>query len=373
MLAGIWKRGLVFVLSVSLLYGVVYAYPSGGSFPPKFEFINGYWYDSWQINRNAAWGKNGYLPNIMYEAIDTAADQAYGWGMEFKQAFSKRVTRAGAILSFVQSWTAYGLDEEYVSIEGKPQPEWAWNADEMAYMMKKVFESKGIVRGDCEDLTILCATIYLGAGFDIALVHAHSHIAFMIWLPDYPDANIYWDLEDGRGKGWVWIETTGKRNPLGWTPPDFRDGKFDTHIFRSRLSEYLYVNDVVHSPAEPDPVTNVKVTASVNHTYKEIINVTLGYSVDLGPEKRVAMSKVTSMIYEGIIPPQREGSSVEYYIQAYVKGGETVRSGKLSYGVESKILGMSAKTFYLASLLTAILAAVSVVIKWRNVRRRLRP
>jgi len=221
MSAGIWKKIVLFLVSVSLLSTTVFASPSGGSCPPKFEFVNGHYYDSWQMDRNSPWGKNGYMPNLMYESIDSAADLAFGWGVEFRKAYPNKITRAGAILSFIQSWTAYGSDEEYVIMDEKPQIEWAWNGDEMAYKMKEVFDSKDLARGDCEDLAFLCGTIYLGAGFDVAIVNPPGHVALLIWLPEYPNANIYWDLGDGEGLGWIWVEATGRRNPLGWTPSDF--------------------------------------------------------------------------------------------------------------------------------------------------------
>ena len=47
----------------------------------------------------------------------------------------------------------------------------------------------------------------------------------MIWLPEFSNANSYWDISnDDRDAGWIWVEATGSSNPLGWTPPDFRDG-----------------------------------------------------------------------------------------------------------------------------------------------------
>lgn len=328
MLSGMWKKGLaMLMLSVALLSATVYAHSSGGSYPPTFEFVNGHWYDSWQIDRNSPWGKNGYMPNLMHESIDSAADLAFGWGADFKKAYPNKITRAGAILSFVQSWTAYGLDKEWVTMDGEAQAEWAWNADEMAYMIKEAFDSKDIVRGDCEDFSFLCGVIYLGAGFDVALVNPPGHVALLIWLPEYPNANIYWDLDDGRGSGWIWIEATGKRNPLGWTPQDFSNGKFDTYIFKNQLLEYLSVSDVAYSPSKPDPGTDVEVTAFVNHTLMEIVNVTLAYSVEFGPETRVIMSKVTSMIFSGVIPRQRNSDTVEFYIQVFAKGGEMTKSG----------------------------------------------
>ena len=65
----------------------------------------------------------------------------------------------------------------------------------------------------------------MGAGFDAAIVDATDHAALLIWLPEFSNANNYWDLpNDDRDAGWIWVEATGESNPLGWTPPDFEDG-----------------------------------------------------------------------------------------------------------------------------------------------------
>jgi hypothetical protein len=71
------------------------------------------------------------------------------------------------------------------------------------------------------------ATLYEAAGIDAAIVDAPEHVALLIYLPDYPNANNYWDLtDDNKGTGWIWVEATGSKNPLGWTPSDFTDGEW---------------------------------------------------------------------------------------------------------------------------------------------------
>jgi hypothetical protein len=93
----------------------------------------------------------------------------------------------------------------------------------MAHAFNETTGVKAI--GDCEDMAFLCGTIYVGAGFDAAIVDAPEHVALLIWLPEFSNANCYWNLTtDGRDAGWIWVEATGSSNPLGWTPPDFIDG-----------------------------------------------------------------------------------------------------------------------------------------------------
>jgi hypothetical protein len=82
-------------------------------------------------------------------------------------------------------------------------------------------------------MTFLCGTIYVGAGFDAAIIDAPGHCALLIWLPEFSNANNYWDISDGRGAGWIWVEATGSSNPLGWTPPDFEDGGWTAYPINS--------------------------------------------------------------------------------------------------------------------------------------------
>jgi hypothetical protein len=189
----------------------------------SFTFEDGEWYDNWGINRNYYGGPNGYLPTLAGETLGENKELAYGIGGTFQANYPGQTERAAAILKYVQKWTIYGYDSENVVREGVSQEEWAWNADEMA----RAFDETTGVRavGDCEDMAFLCGTIYVGAGFDAAVVDATDHAALLIWLPEYSNANAYWDLpNDGRDAGWIWVEATGSSNPLGWTPPDYQNG-----------------------------------------------------------------------------------------------------------------------------------------------------
>jgi hypothetical protein len=189
----------------------------------SFTLRRGDWYDNFGINRNYYGGTDGYLPNLADETLGENKELAYSIGERFQDDYSIKTERAVAILKYVQKWTEYGYDSDNVIRNGIAQDEWAWNADEMAHAFNETTGAKAI--GDCEDLAFLCATIFIGAGFDAAIVDATDHVALLIWLPEFSNADYYWDIpNDGREAGWIWVEATGSSNPLGWTPPDFEDG-----------------------------------------------------------------------------------------------------------------------------------------------------
>jgi len=196
--------------------------PSSG-----FTYRQGDWFDSFGIDRSYYGGPDGYLPNLANETIGDNAELAYSTGVWFKDNYLSTSGRAEAILKYVQTWVEYGYDSDNVVRDGVSQDEWAWNADEMAHQIDQSAGTKAV--GDCEDMAFLCCTIYTAAGIDAAVVDAPEHVACLIWLPDYANADYYWDIGDGRGHGWIWAEATGNSNPLGWTPEDYSNGEWSAY------------------------------------------------------------------------------------------------------------------------------------------------
>jgi hypothetical protein len=297
-----------FILIYSI--NIAYAIPSGGVFPPKFYYKNGDWYDSWDYNRNYYAGEHGFLPNVAYESLGSDKELAYDIGLWFNDNYDDKVERAEAILNYIQKWTEYGYDEENVFRNGVAQEEWAWNADEMAHMFNETTNTVAI--GDCEDLSFLSATIYFAAKFDVAIVDAPEHVALLIWLPEYDNANYYWDIGDGRDYGWIWVETTGEANPLGWTPPDFSDGNWDT--YNIAFSKFT----VEYSPKNPTAEDDVTVKATIESSISVADNVILNYDTEDDSGEIQMINK--GLYYEGIIPKQLDGTRV--IVKVYAKDHE---------------------------------------------------
>jgi hypothetical protein len=267
------------------------------------------------------------MPNIAYETLGTNKELAYSIGESFKTSYGSKVQRAVAILQYVQRWTDYGYDADNVrASDGTPQSEWAWNADEMAHMFNTTTNVVAI--GDCEDMAFLCATIYIGAGFDATMVlaprDAPNHAALLIWLPEYPNANYYWDIpDDGRGRGWIWVEATGEHNPLGWTPPDFSDGYWTAYPLG------LMILDVNYTPQNPQEENNITVTASVINVKAPISQVSLNYSIQ-GVQNTSTMT-LKGAVYEAVILKQPKGTTVEFYISATDSEGNTKTTDRFAY------------------------------------------
>jgi hypothetical protein len=354
-----WKRylalGLLLLLGFSFLTGVN-AIPSGNVFPPEFTYRNGDWYDSWGYTRTNYGGSTGFLPNVAYESIGDYKEKAYSVGELLKTDYPNKVDRAEEILSYVQRWTDYGYDEDNVQIDGESQPEWAWNADEMAHMFDQ--NTFAVATGDCEDMTFLCSTIYLAAGFDVALVSPPEHVALMIWLPEYSNANYFWDLDDGRGQGWIWVEATGENNPLGWTPPDFTDGNFEVYS----LTGSSLISNVAYSPSAPLAEDDVVVTVSVT-TQSSIAQAMLYYSVNGGSQRTLAMTRQGSS-YRATVPKQADGSVIEFYVSVTDTEGTVSESSTYSYtvGGDMEIPGFPIESI-LIGLIIGLIALYSLTRK----------
>jgi hypothetical protein len=323
----IHTRKVLFALLILMLFFLqsqTMGLPSGGTYPPRFTLKDGDWFDSWGFNRNYYGGSDGYMPNLAYETLGPERERAYSLGEEFKINYPDKVRRATTILRFVQQWTEYGYDSDNVIMEGVAQEEWAWNADEMVYMFNETMGIKAV--GDCEDMAFLCGTIYIAAGIDVALVLAPQHVALLIWLPEYPNANYYWDIpDDGRAYGWIWVEATGKRNSVGWTPPDFADGDWDAIPlgFKEFRMEQI--------PQNPHAEDEVLVTAYIVSARASTVEVSLMYSTAID-FKKVEM-QLEGTVYKGTIPKQPQGQKVQYYVTATDEDGMFFETEKVEYVV----------------------------------------
>jgi hypothetical protein len=221
-----------------------------------------YWYDDWDVKRNYAAGDNGYLPAIVYESLGQNIDLAHQWGAWFLTEYSSNVTRAEKIMSFVQSMVKYKYDEDNPNVHAlinEKQEEWAWNPDETAHMIALAYDNQEVTYGDCEDFAFILTVMYFAAGYEVTIVDAIDHVAILIWLPEHPNANVYWDLDDGRGAGWIWVEATGDRNALGWTPDDYKHAEFEV----SNLDMGLFLLEIQENGLD---LTDCVVTIAILET-----------------------------------------------------------------------------------------------------------
>ncbi len=176
---------------------------------------NGEVYDDWSICRTNAAGEDGFLqvseagfcPIILGESLGENADKAYQKGQQFFQKYPNSNRRAEKIFAFARDKVRYTPDEDQFGFK-----EFAQNADELATSI----DNEGIAYGDCEDYAILLAAMYKGAGLRSAIVLAPGHAATLVHLPEYNKANRI--LSINGESGWIWLEATGRNNPLGWMP-----------------------------------------------------------------------------------------------------------------------------------------------------------
>ncbi len=180
----------------------------------NFYKDNGGIYDSWQICRTRPDGVDGYFqiteegfrPIIMFESSASSTSSAYRLGKEFQARYSDSYQRAEKIFFFARNQIRYTPDLEQFGYR-----EFAQNADEMAKEIEK-----GRARGDCEDYAVFLATLYKAAGYRTAIVLVPGHAATLLYLPGYRKASV--SLKFNGESGWIWVEATGRNNPLGWYP-----------------------------------------------------------------------------------------------------------------------------------------------------------
>jgi len=219
--------GLIGVLLAAVgTAGYASAFPSEG-----FYERGGDIFDDWEICRTRTFGEDGFYqitetgtgeirfrPVIAFQSLGKNADLAYNMGEQIAAKYSDPVRRAEAVFHFVRDRVKYTPDIEQTGDE-----EFAQNADELAIAIVE----DGIGYGDCEDMAVLLAVMYKGAGFRSAIALVPEHTAVLVYLPEYSKATAVFELEGE--PGWVWAEATGRNNPLGWVPKQYRNVKIATY------------------------------------------------------------------------------------------------------------------------------------------------
>jgi predicted transglutaminase-like cysteine proteinase len=223
--------GLIVVLLAAVATaGYASAFPSEG-----FYERGGDIFDDWEICRTTALGEDGFYqitetgfrPVIAFESLGEEADLAYSLGEQIANEYPDPLQRAEAVFDFVRDRVKYTPDIDQTGNE-----EFAQNADELAITIVE----DGSGEGDCEDMTVLLAVMYKAAGFRSAKVLPSGHTAVLVYLPEYNEATVFFELEGE--PGWVWAEATGRNNPLGWAPKQYLDTKIAAYEIAAEIPAY---------------------------------------------------------------------------------------------------------------------------------------
>src|SRR4030042_1960192 len=210
--------------------GYAWAFPSEG-----FYTRGGDTFDDWDICRTTAFDEDGFYqisetgfrPVIAFESLGEQANVAYSLGEQIANEYSEPIQRAEAIFGFVRDRVRYTSDVDWSGDE-----EFARNADELATSIME----DGFGNGDCEDMTVLLAVMYKAAGFRSAIMLLSEHTAALVYLPDYNEATVFFELEGE--PGWIWAEATGRNNPLGWAPEQYLDMEIPAYEILSETPAY---------------------------------------------------------------------------------------------------------------------------------------
>lgn len=241
--------GLIVVLLAAVATaGYAWAFPSEG-----FHEIDSNIFDDWKICRTSASGEDGYYqitetgfrPVIAFESLGEQANVAYSLGEQIANEYPDTLQRAEAVFDFVRDRVEYTSDIDTFGSE-----EFAQNADELATTIAE----DGSGEGDCEDMAVLLAVMYKAAGFRSAIMLLSGHTAVLVYLPEYNEATVFFELE---GKtGWVWAEATGRNNPLGWAPEQYLDMEIPAYEISAEVPAYE-IPAGEKAPLTPPPSTEI--------------------------------------------------------------------------------------------------------------------
>lgn len=235
---------VVILLTLIILIGLVAASSSLAAPSERFYQEGEDIFDDWRVCRTRAYGEDGFFqitgettfrPVIALESLGDNVNRAYELGKQFAQDYPDPLQRAEKVFYFVRDNVHYTPDIDQFRFE-----EFAQNADELA----TTIDEEGVARGDCEDMAILLAVIYKGAGYRSAIVLPPGHAAALVYLPDYRKANL---LNLKGEDGWVWAEATGRNNPFGWIPERYSGARLAAYEI---IDEEWSVEQPTEQPTE---------------------------------------------------------------------------------------------------------------------------
>jgi hypothetical protein len=243
----------VVLIIVAATAGYASAFPSAG-----FYEKGGNLFDDWEICRTKAFGEDGFYqitdtgfrPVIAFQSLGQNADLAYSLGEQIAAEYPDTLQRAEAVFHLVRDRVEYTPDIEQTGNE-----EFAQNADELAIAIVE----DGIGYGDCEDMAVLLAVMYKAAGFRSAIVLVPEHTALLVYLPDHNKATAFFELEGE--PGWIWAETTGRNNPLGWVPERYLGTEIAAYEISAEIPAYEIPTEAV-APLTPPPTPAIAVAGT---------------------------------------------------------------------------------------------------------------
>jgi len=274
--------GLIFVLlAVVATAGYASAFPSAGFYERGGDIS-----DDWEICRTRAFGEDGFYqitdtgfrPVIAFQSLGEQADAAYSLGGKIASEYADPLLKAEAIFYFVRDRVEYTSDVEQTGSE-----EFARNADELATAIVE----DGVGEGDCEDMAVLLAVMYRAAGFRSAIVLVSGHTAVLVYLPEYKKATAFFEL--GGEPGWVWVEATGRNNPLGWAPDQYLGTEIAAYEISAEIPAYeIPAGGVAPITPPPAPTIAVAVTGegTIQRPYLFFIVIGLFWCMSLFRRRR---------------------------------------------------------------------------------------
>ena len=251
------KSRLLLSLIVALLVTVATADYASSFLSESFHERDGDIFDDWEICRTRAFGEDGFYqitetgteigfrPVIAFQSLGDQANAAHILGEQIANEYPDPLQRAEAVFHFVRDRVKYTSD---IDLNGSE--EFAQNADELATTIVE----DGTGEGDCEDMAVLLAVMYRAAGFRSAIVLPSGHTAVLVYLPDYDEATVFFEL---RGEpGWVWAEATGRNNHLGWAPKEYLGTEIAAYEILAEVPAYEIPVGAV-APLTPPPAAAI--------------------------------------------------------------------------------------------------------------------
>jgi hypothetical protein len=173
--------------------------------------------------------KDVYIQNLAIELNDTAANQGYG-----------SLDKVSFILAFVQS-LPYASDNVTEGYNEYPR-----------FPIETLVDGGG----DCEDTSILFASITLILGYGTVYINPPDHYAVGVLGTNLQGT--YWSYPSDSNNTYYFCETTGNRFTIGELPDEFQGEK--AYVYQIDESKQFIPNVKIISTAEPNTADSASPT-----------------------------------------------------------------------------------------------------------------
>ncbi|MCW4023804.1 MAG: hypothetical protein NWF01_02070 [Candidatus Bathyarchaeota archaeon] len=259
------KATLAFLLTLTLLISVA------ATFQIVYAQSSDYYHMTYSWNYQGYWTWNLDIPKALYDAYKSVSEytriqngiQGYGFLVTTHDSYIQSLTDKLTQISDENGFSEY----EKVSFALAFVQSLPYTSDDVTTLWDEYprFPIETLVDngGDCEDTSILFATIVKQMGYGVVFINPEGHYAVGVLGEDTLEG-YYWTYPTGSDNRYYYCETTGNGFEIGELPDDYIGEK--AHIYPIYENQQYEPNIQIQPTDEPLPTAEPTGTSTTQPT-----------------------------------------------------------------------------------------------------------